>query len=55
MDRFGLCGTSTSGTLLAVVALDATGPVTYPPIRFVNGLFVETAGTTPGSVVVANF
>jgi len=48
-------GTSTSGTLIAVVSLDATGPVTYPPIRFVDGLFVETAGTTAGSAVVAHF
>lgn len=48
-------GTSTSGTLLANVSLDAVGPITFSPIRFITGLFVETAGTTPGSVTVLNF
>ena len=48
-------GTSTAGLELATVALDAVGPIAFPPLRFVTGLFVVTAGTTAGSVKVANF
>ncbi|HQT68624.1 MAG TPA: hypothetical protein PLC74_13585 [Acetobacteraceae bacterium] len=48
-------GTSTSGTELASIACDTVGPVSFPPMRFVTGLFVETAGTTAGSVKVASF
>lgn len=48
-------GTSASGTELYTVALDTVGPIVFPPTRFVTGLFVVTAGTTAGSVKVANF
>lgn len=48
-------GTSTSGTLIANVALNTVGPISFAPVRFVTGLFIETAGTTPGSVTVLNF
>ncbi|MGC9271243.1 hypothetical protein [Acidiphilium sp.] len=48
-------GTSTAGTLLYVLSADAVGPICIPPTRFVTGLFVETAGTTAGSIVMAHF
>ncbi len=48
-------GTSTSGTLLYTVDLNTVGPITFPPTRFVNGLFIVTAGTTAGSVTPLNF
>lgn len=47
-------GTGTSGKELAVVDL-TVGPVVFPQLRFTAGLFVETAGTTAGSFMVANF
>jgi hypothetical protein len=48
-------GTSTSGKMIAVTSLSDAGPVEYTPIRFLNGLFIETVGTAPGSVVPAYF
>lgn len=48
-------GVSTGGDELAVVTFSGTGPITFPPLRFVNGLFIQTSGTTPGSFKVARF
>lgn len=48
-------GTSASGSHLFHVTADTVGPVTFAPTRFVSGLFVVTAGTTPGSVRPLNF
>ena len=48
-------GTSTAGTELATVTFTAAGPINFPQIRFITGLFVQTSGTTAGSFKVANF
>lgn len=48
-------GTSTSGTKLYTIDLNAVGPIAIPPTRFVTGLFVQTAGTTAGSAQVVSF
>lgn len=48
-------GTSSSGTLLGTVSLNAVGPISFPGLGFKTGLFVQPAGTTPGSFTVAYF
>lgn len=48
-------GTSASGTELATVTFSGTGPIMFPQLRFVTGLFVQTSGTTAGSFKVAHF
>lgn len=44
---------SSGGVLLATIACDTVGVVPSPLLNCPNGLYVVTAGTTPGSVSVA--
>ena len=48
-------GTSASGTLIAEVTLDATGPVSFPAMRYLSGLTIVTSGTTAGSAIPLAF
>ena len=44
---------ATSGVLVETMSGDTVGPVVCPLVRFPNGLYIKTSGTTPGSLNVA--
>lgn len=46
---------TSGGVLLTTITADTVGPVVTPLLRCPNGLYVETSGTTPGSLSIAYY